>query len=151
MAGWWTTWKSRQKALEKEQSYQKEFNEEKFKAVDEKITDLKLTRKDHEDRIRVLNDLVQSLKTTQSIGHALQAVLTFIASSIAAWLGSTLMAKLVNEIKHMLCDAELFIERGSGIKLTRVPESSCQGHYSIGTPKTRFNDRGHVPPPEREK
>ena len=49
---------------------------------------LKQNNQDQENRIRKIDDLVISLKTSTTIIQAGQAALTLIAAAIAAWLGS---------------------------------------------------------------
>lgn len=61
---------------------------EKLSQVKSDLGTLKTAIKDHEDRIRIVDDSVISNKTTTTLIQAGQAALTLIAAAAAAWLGS---------------------------------------------------------------
>jgi len=78
---------ARLKRLEQSLNHHQTLEEEKLSAVKADIKQLKELIHDHETRIRTVDDAVISLKTTATIMQAIQAALTLIAASIAAWLG----------------------------------------------------------------
>jgi len=68
--------------------YHKEIEAERINLLQAQIDLLKADKQDQEKRIRKIDDLVISLKTSSNIKQASQAALTLIASAVAAWLGS---------------------------------------------------------------
>jgi hypothetical protein len=78
---------ARLKRLEQSLTHHQNLEEEKLSAVKSDIRQLKELLHDHETRIRTADDAVISLKTSATIMQAIQAALTLIAASIAAWLG----------------------------------------------------------------
>ena len=68
--------------------HHREIENERLLFLQNQITTLKAANEDQEKRIRKMDDLVISLKTSSTIRQAGQAALTLIASAIAAWLGS---------------------------------------------------------------
>ena len=68
--------------------HHKEIEIERLNLLQAQIDLLKSNNEDQEKRIRKMDDLVISLKTSSTIRQAGQAALTLIASAIAAWLGS---------------------------------------------------------------
>ena len=79
---------SRFRRIEKELRHHEQLEAEKLKAIRSNIEGIKYEMQDHENRIRKIDDLVISTKTTATIFQAGQAGLTLIAAAIAAWLGS---------------------------------------------------------------
>ena len=80
---------SRFQRIEKDLKHHEQLEAEKLKAVRSILDIMKTDMHDHENRIRKIDDLVISAKTTNTIFQAGQAGLTLIASAIAAWLGSS--------------------------------------------------------------
>ena len=68
--------------------HHKEIETERINLLQSQIDLLKQDHQDQETRIRKMDDIVISLKTSDSIKQAGQAALTLIAAAIAAWLGS---------------------------------------------------------------
>lgn len=68
--------------------HHKEIESERLNLLQAQIDLLKSNNDDQENRIRKMDDLVITLKTSSTIRQAGQAALTLIASAIAAWLGS---------------------------------------------------------------
>ena len=79
---------SRFQRIEKELKHHEQLETEKLKAVRSTLDGVRTEMKDHENRIRKIDDLVISNKTTTTIFQAGQAGLTLVAAAIAAWLGS---------------------------------------------------------------
>jgi CRISPR/Cas system-associated exonuclease Cas4 (RecB family) len=67
--------------------HHKEIEAERINLLQAQIDLLKQDHQDQEQRIRKMDDIVISLKTSDSIKQAGQAALTLIAAAIAAWLG----------------------------------------------------------------
>ena len=68
--------------------HHKEIETERINLLQAQIDLLKANHQDQESRIRTMDDIVISLKTSSAINQAGQAALTLIAAAIAAWLGS---------------------------------------------------------------
>ena len=68
--------------------HHKDLEAERLNLLQTQIDILKTANKDQEDRLRKVDDIVISLKTSSTIKQAGQAALTLIAAAIAAWLGS---------------------------------------------------------------
>jgi len=67
--------------------HHKEIEAERINLLQSQIDLLKQANQDQENRIRKMDDIVISLKTSDTIKQAGQAALTLIAAAIAAWLG----------------------------------------------------------------
>ncbi len=78
---------ARLKRLEASIVHYQSLDAEKLNLVKVEIDQIKESVKDHETRIRTVDDSVISLKTTSTLFQAGQATLTLIAASVAAWLG----------------------------------------------------------------
>ena len=78
---------ARLKRLETSLEHYQALDREKLAFTHSEISKLKEDLKDHENRIRTMDDIVISFKTTTTIMQAGQAALTLIAAAIAAWLG----------------------------------------------------------------
>ena len=78
---------ARLKRLEISLDHYQALDREKLDFTRAEIIKLKDDLKDHETRIRSMDDTVTTQKTYQTIATAGQAALTLIASAIAAWLG----------------------------------------------------------------
>lgn len=78
---------ARLKRLETSLEHYQALDREKLDFTRSEITKLKDDLKDHEARLRSMDDIVTTQKTYQTIATAGQAALTLIASAIAAWLG----------------------------------------------------------------
>ncbi len=78
---------SRFRRIEKELQHHEELENHKFKSVWSNLEGMKKEMQDHENRIRKIDDLVITNKTTTTIFQAGQAALSLIAAAIAAWLG----------------------------------------------------------------
>jgi len=79
---------SRFQRIEANLSHHSTLETEKLAQVKSDISAIKTLIKDHEDRIRIVDDAVISNKTTTTLIQAGQAALTLIAAAVAAWLGS---------------------------------------------------------------
>lgn len=62
-------------------------NAERFKALWGAIEQIRTIKEDHETRLRKVDDEVIALRALGSVVQAGQALLTLLASAIAAWLG----------------------------------------------------------------
>ena len=78
---------ARLKRVEASIDHYQKLDEEKLISAKQEIATIKENLKDHETRIRVIDDSVISLKSFATIAQAAQVALTIIAASIAAWLG----------------------------------------------------------------
>lgn len=78
---------SRFQRIEKELQHHEELENQKIKAIWSNLEGIKKDMQDHENRIRKIDDLVITNKTTTTIFQAGQAALSLIAAAIAAWLG----------------------------------------------------------------
>ena len=78
----------RMQRIEADAAHNKELTAEKISNIKDSIADTKKIQEDHETRLRTVTDSVTSLRTTGGIIQAGQLVLTILAASIAAWLGS---------------------------------------------------------------
>jgi hypothetical protein len=78
---------ARLKRLETSLEHYQALDREKLDFIRAEISKLKDDLKDHETRLRTMDDTVISFKTTATIMQAGQAALTLIAASLAAWLG----------------------------------------------------------------
>ncbi len=78
---------ARLKRLEASIDHYQNLDAEKLNATKAEISQIKEILKDHETRIRTVDDSVISLKTYATLAQAGQAALTLIAAAIAAWLG----------------------------------------------------------------
>ena len=67
--------------------HHEEIEAERINLLQAQIDLLKQANQDQENRIRKMDDLVISLKTSSTIKQAGQAALTLIAAAVAAWLG----------------------------------------------------------------
>ena len=74
--------------LESNAQHQSALEQEKLEHQKTRIKTLETESDDFEKRIRELNNLVLTMKTTQTQGATLLTALIIIASSIAAWLGT---------------------------------------------------------------
>ena len=74
--------------IERDLNHQKEISTEKRSQTISRLTDIRDLLKDHEDRIRQVDDAVITQRTTGSLLQAGQAGLSLLLSSIAAWLGT---------------------------------------------------------------
>ena len=79
---------SRFRRIEKELLHHEELENQKLRTVRDAMAGIKKAMQDHEARIRKIDDLTITNKTTNTIFQAGQAALTLIAAAIAAWLGS---------------------------------------------------------------
>jgi len=74
--------------IERDLNHQKAISTEKRSLITSRLTDIRTALKDHEDRIRLVDDAVISQRTTGSLLQVGQAGLSLVLSAIAAWLGS---------------------------------------------------------------
>jgi hypothetical protein len=77
----------RLRAIETNITNNSALQEERLNFLKCTVSNLQTLIKDHEDRLRVLDDSAISLKASFTLIQGLQATLTIIAASIAAWLG----------------------------------------------------------------
>ena len=75
-------------AQEQALQHHKEIEAERLTLLQAQIDLLKSNHLDQESRLRKVDDLTISLKTSDSIKQAGQVALSLIAAAIAAWLGS---------------------------------------------------------------
>ena len=80
---------ARLKRIEQDLEHHQTLEEEKLINIKAEASQLRELIKDHENRIRNVDDSVISLKTTSGLFQAGQVGLTLIAAAIAAWLGSS--------------------------------------------------------------
>lgn len=79
---------SRFRRIEKDLEHHSTLETEKMNHIRAQILNIQSDLNDHETRIRTIDDVVISNRTSTTLIQAGQAALTFIAASIAAWLGS---------------------------------------------------------------
>ena len=77
----------RLRAIETNISNNSALQEERLNFLKCTVSNLETIIKDHEDRLRVLDNSAISLKSSFTLIQGLQVTLTIIAASIAAWLG----------------------------------------------------------------
>jgi hypothetical protein len=80
---------ARLKRVEASIDHYQKLDEEKILTARNEITSIKKDLDDHEARLRTVNNAVISLKSFATLAQAVQAALTLIAATIAAWLGAT--------------------------------------------------------------
>ena len=78
---------ARLKRIEATVDHYQTLESEKLLAVKNDLKSMQDDISDHETRIRTVDDSVISLKTMATIAQAVQAALTLVAASLAAWLG----------------------------------------------------------------
>lgn len=77
----------RLRAIETNISNNSALQEERLNFLKCTVSNLETIIKDHEDRLRILDNSAISLKASFTLIQGLQVTLTIIAASIAAWLG----------------------------------------------------------------
>lgn len=78
---------SRFQRIEKDLSHHNSLEAEKLAHIQSQISGINEMLKDHESRIRTIDDSVISSNISAKLMQAGQAALTLIAAAIAAWLG----------------------------------------------------------------
>lgn len=73
--------------LERQQAHEMALNTEKLTQIHGELLQIHKMLDDHEQRIRKVDDMVIAQRSSTTIMQAMQAVLTLIASAIAAYLG----------------------------------------------------------------